>query len=73
VTGEAKRTLQVLLVDEDSAGRICADLDAFVRFNESLSRQIRQLEARIGGLVPQLAHRGKAGGGRSSIGDSARG
>jgi hypothetical protein len=58
VTGEVQHVLLVMLADEQSAGRITAEIGAFVEFNKRMSEQVTDLEARIGRLMPQLARRG---------------
>jgi hypothetical protein len=57
VTSEVPQVLLVMLTDEQSAGRITAELGAFVEFNEHMNEQVRELEAKIGRLMPQLARR----------------
>jgi hypothetical protein len=59
VTGELPQTVLVMICDEASAGRIVVELDAFVRFNILLDRQLAKLELRIQRDVPQLAARGQ--------------
>jgi hypothetical protein len=58
VTGNAPDTLYVLLKDEEAAGRIVARLDAFVRFNRKLDKQLARLERRTLKRMPQLLNRG---------------
>ena len=57
VTGEAPQTLLVMISNEESAGRIVVELDAFVRFNLEIDRQLAELEAHLRKLVPQLNRR----------------
>lgn len=59
MTGELPQTLLVMICDEASAGRIVVDLDAFIRFNLDLDRQLAELESRMHREVPQLAQRGQ--------------
>ena len=56
MTGEAPQTL-VMIANEQSAGRIVVELDAFVRFNLDIDRQLGELEARLRELMPQLEQR----------------
>jgi hypothetical protein len=57
VTGEAPQTLLVMISNEESAGRIVVELDAFVRFNLDIDRQLAALETHLRELMPQLKRR----------------
>jgi hypothetical protein len=57
VTEEAPQTLLVMISNEESAGRIVVELDAFVRFNIDMDRQLGELETHLRKLVPQLERR----------------
>jgi hypothetical protein len=59
VTSELPQTVLVMISDEASAGRIVVELDAFIRFNIALDRQLADLESRMHREVPQLAQRGQ--------------
>jgi hypothetical protein len=59
VTGELPDTVLVMISDEAGAGRIVVDLDAFIRFNIDLDRQLADLETRMHRELPQLALRGR--------------
>jgi hypothetical protein len=50
--------MQVLLSDEEAAGRILVELRPFVRFNRKMDRQLARLERRILTSYPQLLQRG---------------
>ena len=60
MTRDVPQTLLVMLSDEQSAGKILVELEAFIRFNEGIKRQVDDLEALIRRQVPQLAQRGLA-------------
>jgi hypothetical protein len=57
VTGEMPQTVLVMISDEAGAGRIVVELDAFVRLNIDIDRQLDALEARVLAELPQLAGR----------------
>lgn len=61
MTGNAPDTLFVLLADEEAAGRIVARLDAFVRFNRRIDKQLTRFERRTLKKIPQLRSRGAFG------------
>lgn len=62
MTGNApQETLYVLLTDEEAAGRVIVELDAFVRFNRRISRQLAKLERRTFKRYPHLLQRGAMG------------
>jgi hypothetical protein len=61
VTGNAPQTLYVLLKDEEAAGRVIVELDAFVRFNRRMNKQLSKLERRVFRRYPQLLQRGVIG------------
>ncbi len=52
------QTVLVMISDEAGAGRIVVELDAFVRLNIDIDRQLDALEARMLEELPQLAARG---------------
>jgi hypothetical protein len=51
--------LYVLLRDEEAAGRIIVELDAFVRYNRRMTARLAKLERRMYRQVPQLLQRGR--------------
>lgn len=53
MTQPAPQTLFVVLSDEDSAGRIVVDLDAYARFRVQMERNFAELEAKWGHLAPR--------------------
>lgn len=59
MTGELPQTVLVMISDEAGAGRIVVELDAFIRFNIELDRQLADLESRMYRELPQLALRGQ--------------
>ena len=61
MTGNAPDTLYVLLTDEEAAGRIVARLEAFVRFNRRIDKQLVRFERRTLKKIPQLLSRGNFG------------
>lgn len=58
MTESAPDTYFVLLHNEAAAGRIVAPLNAFVRFNRKIDKQLRRLERRMLRQMPQLLNRG---------------
>jgi hypothetical protein len=58
VASNAPDSLFVLLRDEEAAGRIVVELDAFVRFHRKFDRQLARLERRMLRRYPQLLNRG---------------
>jgi hypothetical protein len=60
VTSPMPDTMLVMIHDEQAAGRIVVELDAFVRFNARVDRQLVQLEQQLLASHPQLARRGGA-------------
>ncbi len=58
MTGEMPQTVLVMISDEAGTGRIVVELDAFVRLNIDIDRQLDALETRMLADVPQLASRG---------------
>ena len=61
MTGNAPQTFYVLLKDEEAAGRVIVELDAFVRFNRRMTKRLRKLERRTFKRFPQLLQRGAIG------------
>jgi hypothetical protein len=55
VTEDAPQTLHFTLCDEESAGRIRVELDAFCRFSDALDQALEQLVARWRHYMPQNA------------------
>jgi hypothetical protein len=59
VTGNApQETLYVLLSDEEAAGRVIVELDAFVRYNRQMTRQLVKLERQTFRRYPFLLRLG---------------
>jgi len=58
VTHFASPELQVLLSDEDAAGRIRVDLDVFVQFNATIDKSLSRLVKKWRRLAPPCATRG---------------
>ena len=61
MTGNAPQTFYVLLKDEEAAGRVIVELDAFVRFNRRMTKRLRKLERQTFKQFPQLLQRGAIG------------
>ena len=60
MNGPMPDVMLVMIHDEQAAGRIVVELDAFVRFNAHMERQLANLEQRLLERHPQLARRGGA-------------
>jgi hypothetical protein len=60
VNGPMPDTMLVMIHDEQAAGRIVVELDAFVRFNARIEDQLVELERLLLASHPRWARRGGA-------------